>query len=763
MRIRGLIALFALVAALAGMTGVNDPSAAQAEEGAQPERTGEVIVRFKPGTDLPSLAAALDGAETEATASTAGSRLVLASPDEGQSVDEALASLRADPNVEFAEAEQVVSAAATPNDAHYAAYQWNLPQIELPAAWDITTGGSPGPIVAVVDTGVDSTHPELSGKLVAGRNIIAGNSNTADDNFHGTFVAGIIAANTNNGAGVAGVCWTCRIMPVKVLDSSGQGTNFNVAQGIDWAVANGAKVVNLSLGSSSSDSAMQTAVNNAWTAGVVVVAASGNSNSAVLYPAAYANSVAVGATVEGSARWSSSNYGAQLDVVAPGADVISTMCNCAGYAGGYGIGSGTSFAAPHVAGVVALLIASGVTDKTQIVSQLTSTATDIAPAGFDNFTGWGEVNAGAALDPGTPPAVDITAPADGVTVASSVNIVADASDDDGIQRVWFYVDNVYLRSDASAPYSALWDASGASAGSHVIRVRAYDNAGDYTDDVVSVNVGGASDPVVNIASPGDGSTVSGSVNIAADATDVDDGVQRVWFYVDDVYLRSDALAPYSAIWDASAAALGPHTIRVRAYDNIGNYTDDTVTVDVGDATPPTVTITSPGDGANGSGTVNITADASDDTAVQRVWFYVDGLYLRSDALAPYSAPWDATAAGEGSHEVRVRAYDTNNNYTDVTITVNVGDATPPTVTITSPAGGATVSGVVSIVADVSDDTAVERVWFYIDGVYLRSDAMAPYSAPWNATAAGEGPHEIRVRGYDTNGNYTDAVINVTVT
>lgn len=371
-------------------------------------RTGDVIARFKQDASFAGVAAALGSARTAAAASTPGSRLVLLRPESGQSVDAALAALRARPDVEFAEADTVVSAVATPTDPSYAPYQWNLPQIGLPTAWNTTTG-SASVIVAVLDTGVDASHPDLTGKITtganAGWNFVANNSNTADDHSHGTFVAGIIAANTNNGQGGAGVCWACKIMPVKVLDSSGNGTTFNVAQGIDWAVSHGAKVVNLSLGGGAS-AALQTSVDNAWNAGVIVVAAAGNnagnadtSDDGVLYPAAYANAIAVGANDSSGARSAFSNYGPELDLMAPGQGVFSTLCTCGSYSGGYGLGDGTSFAAPHVAGVVALMISAGITDKNVIRQNLINTATDMGPAGFDNNTGYGRVNAALAVLP----------------------------------------------------------------------------------------------------------------------------------------------------------------------------------------------------------------------------------------------------------------------------------------------------------------------------------------------------------------------------
>jgi subtilisin family serine protease len=371
------------------------------------QRTGDVVVKFKPGATLSDVGDALAGSESDVKASTSGSKLVLVSPQPGQSVDDAIASLRADGTVEFAEPDHVVSITQVPNDTLYAGYQWSLPAINAPAAWDITTGSSTV-IVAVIDTGVDATHPDIAGKITsganAGYNFVSNNTNTADDQSHGTFVASIIAANTNNSQGGAGVCWSCKIMPVKVLDSTGSGSSFNVAQGVDWAVAHGAKVINLSLGSGMSDASLQTSVTNAWNAGVVVVAAAGNNagsgstaDDGVLYPAAYSNVIAVASSNSSNVRSSFSNYGPEIDVTAPGEGVLGADCNCAGHGGYYATGSGTSFASPHVAGAVALLIANGVTDKNQIVSRLTTTATNMEGAGFDNNTGWGLINVQAAL------------------------------------------------------------------------------------------------------------------------------------------------------------------------------------------------------------------------------------------------------------------------------------------------------------------------------------------------------------------------------
>ncbi len=403
----GLFAATLVAGTFAMSRGETTPANAKAPHPAQ--RTGNIIVHFKQSTSLGEVGRALADARSDATASTAGSGLVLLQPTAGQDVDAAVAALHRHGSVAFAEPDVVVTTNQTPTDPYYSQYQWSLPQINLPTAWNTTTG-SAAVIVAVVDTGVDSTHPDLAGKLTtganAGYNFVANTTNTTDDQGHGTFVSSIVAANTNNGAGGAGVCWLCKIMPVKVLDNQGSGSTFGVSQGIDWAVSHGAKVINLSLGASSGTSALQISIDNAWNSGVVVVAASGNnagdadtSDDGVLYPAAYPNVIAVGSNDSNGSRSYFSNYGPELDVMAPGNNVFGALCNCNGNPGTYGTGGGTSFASPHVAGVAALLIAAGITDKNQIVSRMESTATDMGAAGFDNLDGWGRINAASAINP----------------------------------------------------------------------------------------------------------------------------------------------------------------------------------------------------------------------------------------------------------------------------------------------------------------------------------------------------------------------------
>jgi subtilisin family serine protease len=648
------------------------------------EYTGDVVVKFKPAATLADVGEALDDADAAPIASTAGSGLVLLEPDAGQSVDGAVADLEANPDVLFAEPDVVMRTTLTPTDPYYTSYQWHLSQIGLPAAWDTTTG-SASVIVAVLDTGVQSTHPDLSGKITtgasAGYNFVSNNTNTTDDHSHGTFVAGIIAANTNNGAGGAGVCWSCKIMPVKVLDNTGSGSSFNVAQGIDWAVSHGADVVNMSLGGGAA-SALQTAVNNAWTAGVVVVAATGNDHGPVLYPAAYSNAIAVGSNEQNGARSSFSNYGPEIDIMAPGGSVLGTLCSCNGNPGGYGIGSGTSFAAPHVAGVAGLLIASGITDKNEIRTRLLSTATNMEAAGFDNNTGWGRVNAAAAIQgvDTTPPTVGIDSLSNGAVVSGMVDIIASASDNIGIEKVQFVAGGAYLGFELNDPYTKTWDSASVPDGTYAVGVRAVDLAGNMSGwvgaTVTVANAPDATPPTVSITSLTNGAIVSGTVNIIASASD-NVAVEKVQFIAGSAYLGYEVTSPFTKPWDTTTVPDGTYAIGVRAVDMSGNmsgWMGIWVTVmNAPDTTPPTAAITSLSNGQTVSGTITITASASDDVGVEKVQFIAAGTYLGYVLSPPYSRTWDTTTVANGTYAIGVRAVDAAGNtsgWIGIWVTVN---------------------------------------------------------------------------------------------
>lgn len=293
--------------------------------------------------------------------------------------------------------------AAISNDP-YRSKQWALTMFGAETLWTKSTGY--GVVVAVVDTGVTGSHPDLTGRVLTGRDFVAPGTSAVDQNGHGTHVAGIIAATAGNKIGIAGLAYKARILPVRVLDASGSGDTAGVSQGIVWAAQNGAKVINLSLGSTGSSTAMRSAVAYAQSRNVVVVAAAGNNGCAFLlgspttYPAAYSGVLGVGAISSNRVVASYSNCGSYVDVVAPGSGIISTMI----YTPNTGLGctrgtyyctlSGTSMATPYAAATAALEIArlGGRFSQASIVSRLQSTATDLGPTGRDSRYGSGLIN-----------------------------------------------------------------------------------------------------------------------------------------------------------------------------------------------------------------------------------------------------------------------------------------------------------------------------------------------------------------------------------
>ena len=277
------------------------------------------------------------------------------------------------------EANTIIETQRTPNDTQYSSL-YGMTKISAPQAWDITTGSS-NVVVAVIDTGIDYTHPDLADNMATnpgeirgngvdddgngfvddyyGYDFINGDSDPMDDHFHGSHCAGTIGARGDNGKGVAGVNWTVRLMPVKVLDSYGSGTLAAVAAGMNYAVKRGAKIMSMSLGTSGYSSTLENAIISAKNAGVLVVAAAGNSSQntdiSPNYPSASAqdNVLAVAASNSTDTLAYFSNWGpTSVDLAAPGESILST------YLGGqYAYASGTSMATPHVAGMAAMLLA----------------------------------------------------------------------------------------------------------------------------------------------------------------------------------------------------------------------------------------------------------------------------------------------------------------------------------------------------------------------------------------------------------------------
>lgn len=312
-------------------------------------------------------------------------------------VDAWMAEMKARPDVRYVEPDGTVwGLELVPNDPEFRARQYGPQHLNAPQAWEITMG-DPRVIIAIVDTGVDLSHPEFAGRLVSGYDFVNDDPVPQDDHGHGTHVAGIAAAGTNNGIGVAGMCGQCRVMPVKVLDQNNRGYWSSVAAGIVFAADHGARVINLSLGGTGGSQAVQDAIRYATEKGALVVAAAGNGGSnQSFYPAAYDNVLAVAALNPDDTWWDLSNYGDYVDIAAPGVTVYSTLWTVEGPS--YGFKSGTSMAAPHIAGVAGLLFSQDPNlGPEEVEAIIASTAVDLGDPGWDPYYGHGLADAHAAL------------------------------------------------------------------------------------------------------------------------------------------------------------------------------------------------------------------------------------------------------------------------------------------------------------------------------------------------------------------------------
>ncbi|MEB3329423.1 MAG: S8 family serine peptidase, partial [Candidatus Sericytochromatia bacterium] len=349
---------------------------------------GGLVVRFRPGASTEDIGVASRLARVRVLASR------------NRTVD--ILRLIDDPAVEYVEPDVPIPALGSPNDPELPK-AWGLSAIQALGAWGRSTGQG-GPVVAVLDTGVDAAHPDLVGQLEPGFDTFNGDADAADDHGHGTHVAGIIAAVGGNGVGAAGVAYGARLLPIKVLGANGIGRLSAVVDGLAVAVERGARVVNLSLGAPFESRALRDAVAEATAANVLVVAAAGNAgNTFPVYPAAYPGVVAVGASTLAGTRASFSNHGAWVTIAAPGERVFSTSWTRARPAGyvPYTTMSGTSMAAPHVAGAAAVVWALHPTwGQDQVRQRLESTG-DVM-RGFESNPSVRHLNLAAAV--GSPPA-----------------------------------------------------------------------------------------------------------------------------------------------------------------------------------------------------------------------------------------------------------------------------------------------------------------------------------------------------------------------
>ncbi len=553
---------------------------------------GRVLVAPRAGLAEPELAKVV-GAHGGRARAIGGSGIYIVDLPAQASETAVMQQLGRNPHLKFAELDRRVPHSLAVNDP-YIGSQWHTAKIAAPSAWDLSGGG--GVVIAILDTGVDVTHPDLASRVVPGWNIYDNNADTADVHGHGTAVAGTAAATMNNGTGVAGVAGQAKIMPLRISDPTGYAYWSTIAQGINYAADNGARVASISYASLTQSSAVLSAAQYMRSKGGLVVVAAGNSGASENYtPTTYL--IPVSATDGNDQMASFSSYGSFVAMSAPGSGIWTTNRG-----GGYGSWSGTSFSTPITAGTIALMLAAkpGISSS-QVESLLYSTATDLGATGRDDYFGYGRVNADAAVraaanataGDSTPPTASISAPVAGSIASGLVAVNVNANDNVGVTKVELRVNGSVYATDTSSPYAFSWDSTKVANGTANLQAVAYDaagNAGSSATTTVTVSngtptPGDTTPPIVAIVAPTNGVTVSGTVTVSANATD-NIGVTKVEFWINNSLAATATSSPYSFSWNTRKLS-GTQTIVAKAFDAAGNTAS---------SNPYTVTVVAPTNG-----------------------------------------------------------------------------------------------------------------------------------------------------------------------
>ena len=551
---------------------------------------GQILVKPRPGVSESKLDAKLNarGAVSRMKLRRLNLRLVNVSEQNAEAV---LAALRQDPDIEFAERDYFAKAAFVPNDP-YVGDQWHLAKVQAFEAWQGTTGSS-NVVVAVLDSGVNMSQPDLAGRLLPGYDFVNGTGTITDDYGHGTAVTGTIVADGNNALGVAGVAYGCSVLPVKVMDSTGFAAYSTIVCGIEYAVENGAKVINMSIAGSSSSQALQDAIDYAWTNNVVVVAAAGNNaTNTPMYPAACDHVLSVSATANDDSLAYFSSYGTYVKISAPGTMIWTTQRDLNHpYGGGW---QGTSFASPIVAGVAALVISANPTlSSDQVISVLEQSADDLGAAGYDPYFGYGRVDALRAVSmasgmsgavspvPQGTAAVALSSPTSNAQylLGSSVPLqaIASASTAGGnITNLAFVVNGTTVASGAGWNVSFNWTPSLAG-GYSIVAVATDDQGQTASSAAATIQVGNPDTipPTVTISSaPQNGARLtSPSVFISGTASD-NVAVQAVEVAINN---GQPQVANGTTSWSAQVSLVpGPNVINVYSVDTAGNVSASAV-------------------------------------------------------------------------------------------------------------------------------------------------------------------------------------------
>jgi len=597
----------------------------------------QVVVAWADAEGRATAERAMRGRGIDVSRRLYGGRTALVTVPVGESAEAFASRLERLPGVRYAEPDYPVSIAWTPNDPYFNAVapaltQWGPKRIAAESAWNAALGT--GVTIAIIDTGVDLDHPDLAAKLDTANDydFVNGRTSAQDDNGHGSHCAGIAGALTNNGIGVAGMAPGATILPIKTLDSAGNGSSAMLAAGIRYAVDHGADVVSMSLGGASPSQTLEDAVAYAHAHGVVLVAATGNTNSGVFYPAAYPEVIAVGATDVTDVRATYSNKGPEIDVMAPGGTSASPIVSAVVDA--YGVKHGTSMATPHVAGVVALMLSEdAAATPAEITDALARTSRDLGLPGHDVLNGFGLINAAYALTALT--SADTTAPvttSDAAAVYNDTALVTLNATDGDAGIAWTY------SSLNGGAVSISGTVSVTTPGTHILDYWSVDRAGNAEVPTrVTFEVRDTIPPVtIADAKP----VYQESADIRLYPSDGGTGVTGTYFKLDGGITTSGTRV---VVPSAGRTVPESHALEFWSRDAAGNVEDrTTVTFEVGDYVPPVTT-------ANAAAAYQLSASilltATDPGfGVARTYWSLDGAEASTGTTVTTSVPGDHVLA-----------------------------------------------------------------------------------------------------------------------
>ena len=548
-------------------------------------KTGQILVQPKAGLPDAEFEKILKGHQGKVAEKIGNLPVhIITVPDHAE--EAVVRALSKNPHIEFAELDMDNEMSTTPNDPLFSS-AWHLPKIQVPTAWDVANAA--GITIAILDTGVEASHPDLANQMVPGVNAVDSGADTSDIESHGTQVAGSAAAAFNNGVGVAGIAGNAKIMPVRITNrTDGVASTSDITRGLNWAADNGADVANISYAVSGSSSVTTAAQYMRGKGGVVVVAA-GNSG----IDPGYADNqymITVSATGGDDVKAGWSNYGAVVDVAAPGVSIQTTSVG-----GSYAAVSGTSFASPVTAGVVALIQSANLKlTPDQVEKVLESSADKVSGVDFDPNYGYGRINAAAAVQlainttavDSQAPTASITSPSGGSVVSGIASVTVNAADNVAVSQVSLFANGKLVGTDTTAPYQFSWDTSTVANGNVSLTATATDAAGNNgsaasvtvsVQNQTSVTITDQAAPTVAISNPVGGAKVSGVVGVSVAAND-DVAIAKVQLSIDGKLMAVTTNKTLSYNWNTKKASAGSHSLQATATDT-ANKTS-TVTVQV---------------------------------------------------------------------------------------------------------------------------------------------------------------------------------------